>query len=93
MYVVLYVCVSFLHIVHVCPRSLLLSVKTHLILIEEHLELFDRDSEVSLVELIGNVPAESTKLASLLNQGMEETEAKQQLLPLFLQVRNEVCLK
>lgn len=56
----------------------------YLIFIEEHLQLSDRDAEVSLVKLILNVPAEGTKLTPLLYKSMEETQTKQQFLPLFL---------
>ena len=56
----------------------------YLVLIEEHLQLPHGDTEVGLVELIGNVPAEGAKLPPFLNQSMEETQPKQQLLPLFL---------
>ena len=57
---------------------------THLILIEEHLQLPHADPEVSLVELVGDVPAEGTELPPLLDQSVEEAEAKEELLPLTL---------
>ena len=56
----------------------------YLVLIEEHLKLSDADSQVGLIVLIGDVPAERTKLPPLLHQGMEEAESKQQLFPLVL---------
>lgn len=44
------------------------------------MELSDTDSEISLIELIRNIPADRAKLSSLLNQGMEEAETVQHLL-------------
>ena len=46
-----------------------------------HLHLLHGDSEIRLVELIGDVPAQGTKLPPLLYQGMEETQTKQPLVP------------
>ena len=55
-----------------------------LIFIEEHLQLPDTDPQVSLVVLVRDVPAQGTKLAPLLHQSMEETQPKEQPLPLIL---------
>lgn len=56
----------------------------YLIFIEEHSELLDADSEVGLIELIGDIPSEGSKVPPLLNQRMEETETKKKTLPLVL---------
>ena len=53
---------------------------TYVILVEKHVELFGADSEIGLVELVGNVPSEGPELPSLLHERVEETESKQQLL-------------
>lgn len=53
----------------------------HLILVKEHLKLPHADSEVSLVELVRNVPPQGSKVSALLNQTVEETETKEQPLP------------
>jgi len=51
----------------------------------KYLHLSHANSEVRLIEFVGNVPAEWTKLATLLNKRMEEAKAKQHLFPsLFL---------
>ena len=47
----------------------------YLILVQEHVELLYADSQVSLVELIRNIPPQGPKFPSLLYQSMEETEA------------------
>ena len=57
---------------------------TNLIVIEEHLELLYTDTQVSLVELVRNVPPESTELPSLLDKSVEETQREQQLPPFIL---------
>lgn len=54
-------------------KDILKCPATNLIFIEEHPQLFDTDSEVSLIELIRDVPAKRTKVTALLNQTMEET--------------------
>ncbi len=41
----------------------------------------DADTQVRLVEPVWDVPAKGTKLPSLLDQSMEETQAKEQFLP------------
>ena len=56
----------------------------YLVFIEEHSELLDADSKVGLVELIGDVPSEGSKVPPFLNQRMEETETKKKTLPLVL---------
>ena len=40
---------------------------SHLVLIQKHLQLFNTDSEVSLVELVGYVPTEGPKVPPLLH--------------------------
>lgn len=47
----------------------------YLILVQEHVELLHTDSQVSLVELIRNIPPQGSEFPSLLYQSMEETEA------------------
>lgn len=44
----------------------------YLILIQEHLELLHTYAKVRLIVLIGNVPAQGTKLTSLLDHSVEE---------------------
>ena len=46
-----------------------------------HLLLSQTNTEVTLIELIGNVPAQGSKLPSLLHQSMEETQPKEKLAP------------
>ena len=45
-----------------------------IVLIQEHFKLPDRDSEVTFIELIRNVPPEWSILSTFLNDGMEETQ-------------------
>ena len=52
-----------------------------IIFIDEHLQLSDADTKVRFIEAIRNVPTKRTKLSPLLHQSMEETQAKQELLP------------
>ena len=56
----------------------------YLVFIEKHSQLFDADSQVSLVKLVRDVPSERSKVPPLLYEGVEETQAKQQTLPLML---------
>ena len=58
--------------------------QTNRILIEEHVKLSDTDSQICLVKLIRNIPAERTKLSPLLHQSVEETQTVQHLLQRFL---------
>ena len=58
---------------------------SYFILVQEHVQLLHRDAQVSLVELVGNVPAQRSKLLPLLGQRVEETQAVQQLLEHSLQ--------
>mmetsp|Transcript_36239 Transcript_36239/g.69498 ORF Transcript_36239/g.69498 Transcript_36239/m.69498 type:complete len:386 (-) Transcript_36239:739-1896(-) len=51
-------------------------------LVQEHLQLPQRNLEVRVRELVGDVPPEGAKLDALLHQGVEEGQSKQQLLPL-----------
>ena len=52
----------------------------YLVLLQEHVQLLDGDTQVSLVELVGDVPAHGAELPPLLGQGVEEAQAVQQLL-------------
>ena len=45
------------------------------------MELPHRDSQIGFVELVGDVPANGAKLTALLDEGVEETQAIQHLLP------------
>ena len=45
--------------------------------------LLHADPEVGLVEFIGNVPAQSSKLSPLLHHGVEEAEPKEKFPPGF----------
>lgn len=58
--------------------SLLLLPSTHVILVEEHMQLLYGNPQICLVELVRNVPAERPELFPLLHQRVEETEAKYQ---------------
>ena len=44
----------------------------------------DGDAQIRLIEAVLNVPAKGTKLFALLNQGMKEAQAKQQLLKVLV---------
>ena len=46
--------------------------------------MLDADPEIGLIVLIGDVPAKRTKVTSLLNQSMEETQAKKEPFPFML---------
>ena len=61
-------------------------MQTHLILVEEDLQLLHANSKVSLIELVGDVPSEGAKLPPLLHKGMEEAQTEQEVPPLLLQV-------
>ena len=49
------------------------------ILIDENSELSDTDSQVTLIELIGNVPSERSELSSFLNHCVIEAQSKHKL--------------
>jgi len=53
-----------------------------LVATDQHLS--HADPEIRLVELVRNVPAERTELATLLHQGVEEAQSEQHLLPSLL---------
>ena len=57
--------------------------RTYVILVQEHVQLLSTDSEICLVKLVRNVPAERTKLASLLDEGMEETQSEEEFLEVW----------
>jgi len=61
-----------------------LNGSTYIIVVEEHSQLSYTDTQVGLVKLVGNVPAQRSKLPAFLNDTVEETQAKQQLLPCML---------
>ena len=65
----------------------------YLIFIEEHPQLFDADTQVSLVELVRNVPSQWSKIPPLLNKSVEETQAKKQALPFMLQQQQHRNMK
>ena len=46
-----------------------------------YLLLADTYPKIRLIEFIGNVPSQSTKLPPFLNQSMEETQAEQEFSP------------
>ena len=50
---------------------------THIIVIQEHAELSHTNTEISFIELIGDVPAERSKLSSFLYDTMEKAQTKQ----------------
>ena len=47
---------------------------THVVLVDEHVKLSDRDAQVSLVELVGDIPADRSEGAALLDDGVEEAQ-------------------
>lgn len=47
----------------------------YLVLVQEHVELLYTDSQVSLIELIRNIPPQGPKFPSLLYQSMKEAKA------------------
>ena len=53
---------------------------THIILVQKHVQLLGADSQISFVELVRNIPSEGSKLPSLLDQSVEETEPEEHLL-------------
>ena len=53
---------------------------THIVLVDEHVELADGDTQVRLVELVRDVPADRSERSALLDDGVEETQPVQQLL-------------
>ena len=46
-----------------------------------YLLLLHANSEVRFIELVGDIPPQSAKFPPLLHNGVEETDAKEQLLP------------
>jgi len=62
------------HILKCLPRNLVL-------LLQEHLEHLQRNGEIAIVELVSDVPPKRSELATLLQNRVEERQAKQQLLP------------
>ena len=65
-------------------RMIWWSRHTYFILIEEHLQLPHTDTQIGLVELVGDVPAQRSKLAALLDQSVEEAQAVQHLVEVDL---------
>ena len=59
------------------------------VLINKHLQLSHTNTQVRLVEPVRDVPTEGTKLASLLHQCMEKTEAKEKFLPYLWKLEEE----
>jgi hypothetical protein len=57
------------------------SSKRHIfrVLINEDRQLLDRDTQVSLIETVLDIPAKGTVQTALLNNGMEETETEEEL--------------
>jgi len=55
-------------------------VITYIVLVEKHMQLSDRDAEVSLIKFIWDVPPKGTKLAPLLHQRVEKAQAEEQSL-------------
>ena len=53
-----------------------------LVLHEEHLELTDTDSQVTVRKLVGNVKPEGTKLSPLNHDSMEEAQGEKEVLKL-----------
>ena len=53
---------------------------THVVLVDEHVELSDGDAQVRLVELVRDVPADRPEGAAHLDDGVEEAQPVEQLL-------------
>lgn len=80
------------YIVHIILYVYLLHL-AYIILVQEHVELSDTDSQVCLVEFVRNVPSEGTKLSPLLYNAVEETQTKEQLLERFLKWRRTISVR
>ena len=67
-------------------------IHTHLILVEEHVQLPDWDPQIRLIELVRIIPSERAELLSFLHVGVEEAEAVKHALPgaLLLARREEL---
>ena len=63
-------------IMHFTHRQISVDFTKYLILVEEHLQLSYADTQVCLVELIGDVPTQGAELPPLLDQGVEETQSE-----------------
>ena len=57
---------------------------THIIVIQEHLELSHTNTQVGLIEFIRNIPAKRTKLSPFLYNTVEEAESKEKFSPCML---------
>ena len=53
---------------------------THVVFVDEHVELADGNTQVGLIELVRDVPADRSESSTLLDNGVEETQSVQQLL-------------
>ena len=67
-------------------------MSTHLVLIDEHLQLPDTDPEVGLIEFVSNVPTQGPKLPPLLYKSVEEAQPEEETLPFHLCVCVSVCV-
>ena len=65
---------------------------THVVLVDEHVELTDGDAQICLVEFVRDVPADRPEGAALLDDGVEEAQPVQQLLEGRLQHNANTCL-
>lgn len=59
----------------------------YLVLVEEDVQLLHTDAQVSLIELVRNVPTQWPKIPPFLHQCVEEAEAIQQCLELSLKTK------
>ena len=55
--------------------------ETHIVLIEEHVQLPNRNAQVGFIELVEIIPSKRTKFPSFLHYGMEEDQTEQHSLP------------
>lgn len=59
-------------------------VTSYLIFIQEHLKLSHTDAKICLIVFVWNVPTERTKLATLLNHRVKETQTEEKPFPFSL---------
>lgn len=59
---------------------ILFTFTSHLVLVQEHLQLHDADPQIGFVELVRDVPSQGSELASLLDGGVEKAQTVQQFL-------------
>ena len=58
---------------------------TYIVFVHEHVKLSNADPQISLIELVWNIPTQGTKCSPFLNNGVEKAQAIQHLLEFSLQ--------